>query len=174
MSRLVRFSEISETGNHFELVDNSWIPAEMVAAEGSVQAKIVLTKKGPTEVELRGHLAATVQLVCDRCLVNFAKQVAVDLQLLLRCTSEDQWNVHSVEYTEADLEIIILPEPQVELGDILRQQLYLSLPLKQLCDENCRGLCPKCGTNLNERRCDCHLDEVKSPFAVLAHLKKKQ
>ena len=66
---------------------------------------------------------------------------------------------------------------KVDLDDLLRQQLYLSLPVKNLCAEECRGLCPGCGANLNQADCTCGAGEDRSPFAVLRQLqatRKKQ
>ena len=68
-------------------------------------------------------------------------------------------------------------ETVVDLDDLLRQQLYLSLPVKNLCAEECRGLCPGCGANLNQADCTCGAGEDRSPFAVLRQLqatRKKQ
>ena len=65
---------------------------------------------------------------------------------------------------------ILLDEPVVDLDDLLRQQLYLSLPVKNLCAEECRGLCPGCGANLNQADCTCGAGEDRSPFAVLRQL----
>ena len=59
----------------------------------------------------------------------------------------------------------------VDLESLLREQIILMLPLKPLCDENCKGLCPHCGANLNREKCTCKTDAVDSPFAQLAKLK---
>ena len=53
----------------------------------------------------------------------------------------------------------------------MREQIILMMPLKPLCDETCKGLCPRCGANLNREACTCSTDTVNSPFAVLAKLK---
>jgi uncharacterized protein len=74
-----------------------------------------------------------------------------------------------MEGTESELDTLQVTEPVVDLEDILRQQVYLGLPAKQLCRENCLGLCSHCGKNLNEGQCSCHEKSAAgSPFAVLA------
>ncbi|MBM3211747.1 DUF177 domain-containing protein, partial [Candidatus Poribacteria bacterium] len=61
----------------------------------------------------------------------------------------------------------------IELSDDFRESLLLELPIRILCSENCKGLCPKCGQNLNDGKCDCKLEFVevqKSKFALLAKI----
>ena len=59
----------------------------------------------------------------------------------------------------------------MDLEAIIREQIILMVPLKPLCREDCRGLCPNCGANLNLESCDCKTDKSDSPFAQLAKLK---
>jgi uncharacterized protein len=66
-----------------------------------------------------------------------------------------------------------LTEPFVDVVDLLRQQVYLSLPVKQICSHDCKGLCPQCGLDLNREACICPQNVQSSPFAVLAALQKK-
>ena len=56
---------------------------------------------------------------------------------------------------------------RINLADMLREQLILSLPIQPLCSEQCQGLCPVCGQNLNQRHCGCEIKTVESPFAIL-------
>ena len=70
-----------------------------------------------------------------------------------------------------DLDLDYYTGESVDLESLLREQIILMMPLKPLCDENCKGLCPHCGANLNRETCTCSTDTVNSPFAVLAKLK---
>jgi len=62
----------------------------------------------------------------------------------------------------------------VETNDILWEQVALELPLKVVCSEACRGVCPVCGKNLNQEACSCVAGEAKGPFAILKNLKGKK
>ena len=55
----------------------------------------------------------------------------------------------------------------VNLSDIVREQVLLAVPMKVICQPDCRGLCPVCGANRNVRQCDCSLQHEDSPFAIL-------
>ena len=75
------------------------------------------------------------------------------------------------ELSPDDLDLDYYTGEIVDLESILREQIILMLPLKPLCDETCKGLCPHCGANLNHETCTCSTDAVDSPFARLAKLK---
>ncbi len=71
-----------------------------------------------------------------------------------------------------DLDLDYYTGETVDLESLLREQIILMMPLKPLCDEDCKGLCPRCGANLNREACTCSSRRiVNSPFAVLAKLK---
>ena len=93
---------------------------------------------------------------------------------MLEVPSEEKWHIKDLECSGDDLDTILLREPVVDFWDILRQQLYLSLPEKLICSTDCKGLCPECGVDLNSGSCSCVREEKESPFSVLAKLKKKE
>ena len=68
------------------------------------------------------------------------------------------------------MDVVYLAEPVVDVGDILYQQVVLALPQKAVCNSDCKGLCSKCGVDLNLEECQCHRDTDGSPFSVLAKL----
>jgi uncharacterized protein len=96
------------------------------------------------------------------------------MQFILDCSGEnDNWNIQEIELKEEDIDTVSLVEPVVDILDILRQQLYLSLPVRNICADGCQGLCPVCGINLNQECCTCSETRRQSPFAVLEKLKKQ-
>jgi len=60
-----------------------------------------------------------------------------------------------VEIEEDDLETAFYRDEVIDLGQLMKEQFYLVLPMKPLCQEACRGLCPHCGANLNQSSCTC-------------------
>ena len=171
----VRFSELSPHGSQFELREIEGLEDEQdFRVNGPVDAVCALRRKGEDKVELRGSLRANLTLVCDRCLAEYDHAVLTEMQVLLETRVDDPWRLKELECTSADLDAILLDEPVVDLDDILRQQVYLALPVKNLCAEQCRGLCPGCGVNLNTTACSCGAGAVESPFAVLNHLQQKR
>jgi uncharacterized protein len=101
-----------------------------------------------------GHVGTELELACSRCLEPFS--VPIDLAFDQRYLpfSEASTEVER-EVPAEDLQTSYYREGAIDLNELMREQFYLALPMKPLCREGCRGLCPQCGTNLNETTCDC-------------------
>jgi len=174
MTLIIPFSEIPEYGVQYEITDSSWFPEHLRSAVGQVSAHIQLFKRSANKIELRGNLKAVISLECDRCLGEYQYNFASDLQFLIELADHARhWRLQDMEVSKGDLETILVEKPVVDMGDILRQQVLLGMPEKQLCSEDCLGLCTHCGINLNEQRCGCEDQPAGSLFSVLASLKKK-
>jgi uncharacterized protein len=171
---LVRFDQISPSGNHYEVRSIEGLASQQdFIVKGPLAAQYTLQRKGDDKVEMQGRLKACLSLNCDRCLASYDIEVDTELQVLFETASSDSRRLQEVECTISDLDSIVLDEPVVDLDDVLRQQLYLALPVKSLCSEQCKGICSGCGVNLNLAECGCEFERETSPFAVLARLKKK-
>jgi uncharacterized protein len=72
-----------------------------------------------------------------------------------------------VELLDEDMEVDFVKGDAVDLSDMVREQIYLSLPVRSICKESCRGLCPVCGANLNETSCSCGKAESHPAFSKL-------
>ena len=76
-----------------------------------------------------------------------------------------------LELMEEDMEVNFITDDELNLHEIVREQLYLSVPIKSLCKEECLGLCAKCGCNLNKHSCECVKEQGHPGFSVLNKLK---
>ena len=113
---------------------------------------------------MTGSIRTTIHGVCDRCAADFERFVEfpIDVVLVTELSnedSEDEWVFH-LEADAADLE------------DIVRTVFVLNLDSKLLCSEDCKGLCCRCGKNLNEGPCNCQ-KEIDPRFAALKQLLDK-
>lgn len=171
---LVRFDQISPYGNHYEVRGIEGLESQQdFIVKGPLVAQCTLKRKGDDKVEMLGQLKTCLSLACDRCLAFYDIEVDAELQILFETASSVSGRSQEVECNVSDLDSIVLDEPVVDLDDVLRQQLYLALPMKSLCSEQCKGICSGCGVNLNQAECSCEYTNENSPFAVLALLKKK-
>jgi uncharacterized protein len=75
---------------------------------------------------------------------------------------------------EDDLSTAFYDNDEIDLGQLMREQFYLSIPMKPLCGDDCRGLCPICGTNLNRGACECKREWEDPRLAVLKTLQTDQ
>jgi len=119
---------------------------------GDLTGTVRLEKHGK-DILVRGHLAGHLDLTCSRCLDYYAAPYDADFDLLLLPGSEPL--AQEEELTAADLDVDFISGENIDRQGIVREQIILSMPLKPLCHEDCRGLCPGCGANLNREACTC-------------------
>ena len=137
-------------------------------AGGSLRCR--LDRGDDSTVHVRGHLAARLGLECGRCLEAFSFAVEQDLDLVYLPHREGLEDEDEVELADRDMVVAYYRENRLDLGEIVREQLFLSLPMKRLCREDCRGLCPTCGCNRNLGACACPRDEPGPRLVPLARL----
>ena len=128
---------------------------EPVNVEGRVQ-----NKAGVLLCDMTAH--TMLHCVCDRCLCSFEREKTVPYSCVL--AQERQF--------EEDEDIVLLEQDEVDLGDLARSAMILDMDTKFLCNEDCKGLCPGCGVNLNSEPCRCK-KEVDPRLAKLAQLLEK-
>ncbi len=125
-------------------------------AEVEGQVKISRTPQG---LLVEGAFTGSIQLECVRCLSEYTQPLQWEFTELYAFTRDD--------ITESGL---LVPEDEhLDLQPLVRDFALLEIPIKPLCREDCKGLCPECGQNLNEQDCG-HRPEPDSPFAVLKNL----
>jgi uncharacterized protein len=126
--------------------------------------------KDNEQFHLVGSVRTTLEMPCGRCLEAFIMPVdqAFDLryQPHAKNTGEGEREIE-----EDDLTTAFYENDEIDLGQLMREQFYLALPMKPLCREDCQGLCPVCGTNLNNGTCTCTRDWEDPRFAALKKLK---
>lgn len=118
---------------------------------------------------LTGRVSTTLEVTCGRCLEPFQRDVDEAFDLLYLPQSENKGE-GELEIEGEDLSTAYYQGEVIDLWQLMREQFYLSLPMKLLCSDACRGLCPDCGTNLNLRTCDCRHDWDDPRLAVLRTL----
>jgi uncharacterized protein len=157
----------------FTLSRDWWAPAEnndqIKEIESPINVQIEIYRVGQKYV-LKGVFKGALRIVCDRCLDSYIQEVESEFNFFLIPSPEDVEKAE-LELMEDDMEVVFIKDDEVDLHDIIREQLYLSLPIKCLCRDNCLGLCVKCGCNLNENDCDCVREQAHPGFAILNKLK---
>ena len=113
-------------------------------------------------LELTLNARSTLDAVCDRCGKAFAQEKDVPFACML---AEELQN-------EENDEIVLLEDGMVDVGDLARTAFILDMDTKTLCSEDCKGLCPRCGADLNLGPCSCK-KETDPRLAVLAKLLEK-
>ncbi|MDD4188710.1 MAG: DUF177 domain-containing protein [Eubacteriales bacterium] len=111
------------------------------------------------ELLLQADLDTVYSSACDRCAEPMESQIALKVEE----------EIVTGDKAEAD-EIYVYDGKYLDIGKIIMDNILLKLPMKQLCKSTCKGLCPKCGCNLNEKQCNCGDGDANMHFGVLKNI----
>jgi uncharacterized protein len=128
--------------------------------------------KDKDHFRLVGTVTTMLELPCSRCLEPFALPVDASFDLRYQPHTENKGEGES-EVEEDDLTTAFYENDEIDLGQLMREQFYLALPMKPLCRDDCKGLCPVCGTNLNAGACSCDRVWEDPRLAALKELRTK-
>jgi uncharacterized protein len=157
----------------FSLEKNWW--------NSNVQDDVILGLSSPVKVSVdiyragdryvvEGDLSVTVDASCDRCLEPYNIDLSNNFKVFLAPPPPEN-EKDEIELLEEDMDVGFITGEQLNVDEVIREQIYLSLPAKFLCREDCSGLCPDCGTNLNKGDCDCRKAKGHPAFSKLKNLK---
>jgi uncharacterized protein len=124
------------------------------------------------DIRVVGDLATSVEVECARCLEPVTRDVKRNYELLYRPQGIDAGR-EEISVTDAEAEIGYYHGEGIDLKDIVREQILLSVPMKVVCREDCKGLCPHCGQNLNQGECKCPQPVGDTRWQALKGLKEK-
>jgi uncharacterized protein len=135
---------------------------EPVKVAGRIQRKL-------NEVEFHGRLLTKVAVACGRCLKSV--ELSIEVDFTERFTSAVAWkNEEQHELLPEDLDLAVFDGEGIELDDLVAEEIMLAMPGHTLCREDCQGLCPNCGADLNETGCECGANQIDSRWEKLKDL----
>jgi uncharacterized protein len=124
------------------------------------------------DIRLKGRLVTRIEVSCARCLDSVSQEVQREFELLYRPQGSDAGR-DELSITDAEAEIGYYQGDGILLEDVLREQVLLAVPLKLVCREDCLGLCPHCGGNLNRERCSCAVPAVDPRWTALKDIRER-
>ena len=156
--------------------DNKWFQESFPQSDeiGFTLQKVDVTfnvTKTSGTIFIKGSLFATFCIACSRCLEDVILSAGGDFAYTMEPMTTD--TREEVELEAEELEISYYQGDFIDLAPIVYEQIILQIPIKPLCSEDCKGLCPHCGTNLNVASCDCSLEVIDDRLAVLKNFKGK-
>lgn len=111
-------------------------------------------------IELSAEGSAELELTCGRCAESFTSVVEFSVEEKMRKESDDAEDNDNPDIT-------IFEGNSIDISGIVYDSLALGIPTKMLCSENCEGICPVCGQNLNIKHCDCNTETTDPRFDIL-------
>ena len=122
--------------------------------------------QGTDEIRVRGRISGELEGDCDRCLEAARLPIGGDFDLCYRPEYADS-EAPEAELDEGETEIGFYEGTGLQLADVVREQILLWLPMRWICDPDCKGICPICGGNRNKVSCGCREQQVDDRWAAL-------
>lgn len=129
-------------------------------------------RKTVDDIRLVGRFATDIEVRCARCLDPVANAVSESFDLIYRPQGVDTVG-EEASISSAETEIGYYQGEGLLLEDVLKEQVLLALPVKQVCMAGCKGLCPHCGVNLNTGSCNCAVSVPDVRWSALEDIRKK-
>jgi uncharacterized protein len=141
---------------------------------GPVAVSLDLDRVADT-VEVHGHLSAHLRLTCARCLAEFEQDAVADFFCVFTPQPEErrQPTPGDLELSADDVGLLFFEGQVLETDEAVREEVLALVPYRALCRPDCRGLCSRCGANLNTDLCTCPAAPGDPRFTVLSTFKKR-
>lgn len=164
----IELDRLEEDGNSFA---HLYEPGELLldeeharlTAPPEVSGKV---KRSGSEVRLRGKISATAEVDCDRCLKAVSVPIETDFDVTY-VPEEEYRSGEAAELQEEDLSLSVFDGEAIDVDELVREQVMLAMPARALCTDECKGLCPTCGADLNAEQCGCQEREIDPRWAAL-------
>lgn len=167
-----------------ETIDLSHLPLEGLKLERTIHPKAwkihepdwesrgdlqfeVLIKGSARKAEVTGKFSAGILAYCHRCLKGIELDLHRNFHLTYLPPDPARFSKEEVELTSEELEVAYVERAHLALHDMIREQVYLAVPMKMLCSADCQGLCTICGANLNQGACACEAEMTDPRWAAL-------
>jgi len=125
------------------------------------------------EVMMKIHYSGSMQLACTTCLESYESQVDESFSILFTANPEEAEGAVTVEGKDGFVQV--LESDVIDMEQQVLDTMRLNIPMAHQCRQECRGICPGCGKNLNEGDCDCVVDTVDPRWKDLeSFLNKKE
>ena len=145
-----------------------------VRLEGDWRVEGEAVKNSKEEVMLRGRLTGVAATECDRCLTPFRMEIDAPFTLYLIPAAGLRGAPPQERQVEAEaVDESVYHDAEIRLDEVAAEQIILALPDKLLCGGECRGLCPRCGSNLNEEPCRCVIRTDDPRWQLLREMQRR-
>lgn len=137
---------------YIELNNNKLKVNEPIKVIGNIE-------NGEEGIKINLHVTGSIIAICDRCLDEFAYNIDIPVVEILS-NNDDEYSTE-------------IKDEKLDLTKVVKENIVLSFPMKFICSQSCKGLCPICGKNLNHETCDCHQKGTDSRLSILSELLRK-
>ncbi|MGB8476192.1 MAG: DUF177 domain-containing protein [Candidatus Acidiferrum sp.] len=170
------FLDVKELAVRKLRIRKSYAPASIDYHSSEIKQVVALDVNATAEllegqIRIEGQLETKIEMSCARCLEPVVEDMNRSFDLFYAPLPKGA-KPKEDRLKDDDTEIGFYEGDGLFLADVLREQVLLALPLKVICQSDCRGLCPNCGANLNHEECRCETHSTDPRLAPLARLKQ--
>ncbi len=176
MSMIIEIEELEKNpGKVIEFLFEESLDAFEYKGENIEFAEDVLVEGGAVKVKggfmVWGEITTSLKLRCSRCLTIFNFPIKVEFEIEYR-KGVEKFSGKERSLKDEDFRVSYFEGETIDIEDDVKQFIILSIPMKPLCRDDCKGLCPICGKNLNEGKCNCSQDLYDPRWNALKELMK--
>jgi len=165
------FDDITGKSHRYSITDSQWFPPLEECSVIGATASLSVSRQDHETLILEGEIKCRCKVICDRCGESYEENLQSEFVYLVTTRGEDIAEITEQECSDGDALTLYLSEPIIEVDAILREQVWLAVPQKNVCSEDCKGICAGCGVVLHKESCRCESEKCDSPFAVLKKMK---
>lgn len=168
----VDLAKLPSEGRHLErtIHSNAWKICEQDWESRGDLSFNVFIRGTPHKTVAEGRFSAGITAYCHRCLKGIDLDLNRNFHLTYLPPDQERFEKEEVALTNDELEVAYLDQTLLPIHEMIREQIYLSVPMKLLCRADCRGLCPHCGADLNAVECECAMEPVDPRWASLKEI----
>jgi uncharacterized protein len=160
----VKLGSFDDVGEFTYTLKNADVSFDGLSFEDGLTINVNITKNDLNTVIVSGHMQGNILTACSRCLIDIKQPVDSDFAAIFK-------NKSAMNQDDLDSDVRPYTSNTIDLFDYFRETLILEIPLKPLCREKCKGICPVCGKNNNKEKCNCSKkikeEEIYKPFKGL-------
>ncbi len=131
----------------------------LIAQKQPVSLKI--SNAGNKKVLIEGKMKIKINIPCDRCLQEVVTVFDLDFSRKIDMKDTDEDRIENLD------EMNYMTGSELDVEQLIRNEIMVNWPMKVLCSEDCKGICRNCGTNLNQKACNCNKAELDPRMAVI-------
>ena len=144
----------------------------LVTLPGGADCDLVVTAM-EAHASVTGHVASELLLTCCRCLKRFPLELDKNFRVDYAPDLDASLDGEELTLTYSELDVGFYHNNELDLTAVVSEQLHLEVPMKPVCDDQCRGLCDQCGIDLNQGSCDCTHEAPDPRLDALRDLRKR-
>jgi uncharacterized protein len=169
---IVDLAKLEGQNNKFEFSISAGdldMETENVKLNSDIAVSCEITKN-ISKTDVTGSISVATEIDCTRCLIPIEQLLEFNFEAAY-LPSEELLKESEAELEADDLDVDVLDADELDLREVVREQILLNLPDQLFCKEDCKGLCQKCGANLNLIDCSCKETEIDPRWAALKNIK---